>query len=235
MPTIEEIFEDPPEFPSNYFEVDSKAEFEAEEPQDNPDEIEPGDCVFMTTVHDPAEFIRAIATTSQCLAEAFTRNSTPLKSFHESVPSQFHDFEEVFSKVSFDALLDHKPWDHAIELEFRAKASSTKVYPLSLNEQTELDAFIEENLALGRICPSKSPMAAPVFFIKKKDGSLRLVQDYRALNAKMVKNTYPLPLISDLINRLRGAHYFTKLDVRWGYNNVCIKEGDKWKAAFHTN
>jgi len=63
-------------------------------------------------------------------------------------------------------------------------------------------------------------MAAPVFFIKKKDGSLRLVQDYRALNAKTVKNTYPLPLISDLINRLRGARYFTKLDVRWGYNNV---------------
>jgi len=78
-------------------------------------------------------------------------------------------------------------------------------------------------------------MAAPVFFIKKKDGSLRLVQDYRALNAKTVKNAYPLPLISDLVNRLRGAHYFTKLDVRWGYNNFRIKEGDEWKAAFRTN
>jgi len=78
-------------------------------------------------------------------------------------------------------------------------------------------------------------MAAPVFFIKKKDGSLRRVQDYRALNAKTVKNAYPLPLISDLINRLRGARYFTKLDVRWGYNNVRIKEGDEWKAAFRTN
>jgi hypothetical protein len=62
-----------------------------------------------------------------------------------------------------------------------------------------------------------------------------LVQDYRALNAKTVKNAYPLPLISDLINRLRGARYFTKLDVRWGYNNVWIKEGDEWKAAFRTN
>ena len=172
MPTVEEIFEDPPEFHSDYSEANSEAEFEAEEPQDNPDEIEPGDRVFMTTVHDPAESIRATATTSQRLAEAFTRNSAPPKSFHESVPSQFHDFEEVFSKVSFDALPDRKPWDHAIELEFGAKASSTKVYPLSPNEQTELDAFIEENLASGRIRPSKSPMAAPVFFIKKKDGSL---------------------------------------------------------------
>jgi hypothetical protein len=69
-------------------------------------------------------------------------------------------------------LPDRKPWDHAIELEADAKASSTKVYPLSLNEQAELDIFIEENLTSGRIRPSKSPMAAPVFFIKKKDGSL---------------------------------------------------------------
>jgi len=74
-----------------------------------------------------------------------------------------------------------------------------------------------------------------VFFIKKKDGSLCLVQDYRALNAITVKNKYPLPLISELISQLRRAQYFTKLDVRWGFNNVCIKPGDEWKAAFRTN
>jgi len=78
-------------------------------------------------------------------------------------------------------------------------------------------------------------MAAPVFFIKKKDGSLRLVQDYHALNAVTVKNKYPLPLISQLVFQLCGAQYFTKLDVYWGFNNVCIKPGDEWKAAFRTN
>jgi len=78
-------------------------------------------------------------------------------------------------------------------------------------------------------------MAAPVFFIKKKDGSLHLVQDYRALNAVTVKNKYPLPLISELVSQLRGAQYFTKLDVRWGFNNIRIKPGDEWKAAFCTN
>ena len=78
-------------------------------------------------------------------------------------------------------------------------------------------------------------MASPVFFIKKKDGTLWLVQDYRALNAMTVKNKYPLPLISELINKLRGAKYFTKLDVRWGFNNVQMKEGDEWKAVFRTN
>jgi len=81
-------------------------------------------------------------------------------------------------------------------------------------------------------------MASPVFFIKKKDGTLWLVQDYRALNAMTVKNKYPLPLISELITKLRGAKYFTKLDVWWGFNNVWMKEGDEWKAAvsnYHNN
>jgi len=111
----------------------------------------------------------------------------------------------------------------------------SKVYPLSLVEQKELDAFLEENLRTGQIRPSKSPMAAPVFFIKKKDGSLWLVQDYCALNSMMVKNKYPLPLISKLMSQLCGARYFIKLDVRWGFNNVRIKPGDEWKAAFQTN
>jgi len=101
-----------------------------------------------------------------------------------------------------------------IELIPDAKPVNCKVYPLAPNEQKELNQFILENLQTGCICPSKSPMALPVFFIKKKDGSLRLIQDYCALNAMMVKNHYLLPLISDLINQLHGAKYFTKLDVR---------------------
>ena len=94
---------------------------------------------------------------------------------------------------------------------------------------------MEENLYTGRIHPFKSPMAALVFFIKKKNGSLRLVQDYRALNSMTVKNKYPLPLISELVFQLYRARYFTKLDVHWGFNNVHIKPRDKWKVAFQTN
>ena len=78
-------------------------------------------------------------------------------------------------------------------------------------------------------------MAALVFFIKKKNGSLRLVQDYRALNSMMVKNKYSLSLISELVSQLYRARYFTKLDVHWGFNNVHIKPRDKWKVAFQTN
>ena len=81
----------------------------------------------------------------------------------------------------------------------------------------------------------KSPIAAPVFFIKKKNGSLYLVQDYYALNAVTVKNRYPLLLISELVSQLCRAWYFTKLDICWGFNNICIKSRDEWKVAFRTN
>jgi hypothetical protein len=102
---------------------------------------------------------------------------------------------------------------------------------MTLTEQTEMDTFLEEALATGRIRQSKSPLRALVFFIKK----LRFVQDYRALNAITRKNRYSLPLIDDLIHRLKDTQYFTKLNVRWGYNNVRIHEGDEWKAAFRMN
>ena len=132
-------------------------------------------------------------------------------------------------------LPEHRKWDHAIELTSEAEPKSSKVYPLSPLEQVELDTFLEENLRTRQIRPSKSSIAAPVFFIKKKDGSLHLVQDYRTLNAVTVKNRYLLLLISELVSQLCGAQYFTKLDVHWGFNNVCIKPGDEWKAAFRTN
>ena len=214
------------------------------EPSSDDPEIEDGDRIWATGLlppSAPSAHINAGSTMSQRLAEAFLRNSEPkeIKSggsdFKAHVPDYLHQFESVFSKDSFDVLPESKPWDHAIELIPGAKPSGCKVYPLAPSEQKELDAFLEENLSTGRIRSSKSPMASPVFFIKKKDGSLRLVQDYRALNEMTVKNKYPLPLISELITQLRGAKYFTKLDVRWGFNNVRMKSGDEWKAAFRTN
>ena len=145
----------------------------------------------------------------------------------EGIPDHLREFSSVFSKESFDTLPDPKPWDHAIELIPGERQSSCKVYPLSPSEQKELDAFLQENLKSGRIRPSKSPMASPVFFIKKKDRTLQLIQDYWALNVITVKNKYPLLLISKLIEKLQGAKYFTKLDIRWGFNNVWMKEGDE--------
>lgn len=78
-------------------------------------------------------------------------------------------------------------------------------------------------------------MVSLVFFVKKKNGELRLIQDYRKLNELTVQNWYPLPLATDIINKLKGAKIFTKFDIRWGYHNVRIQEGDEWKATFVTN
>lgn len=85
---------------------------------------------------------------------------------------------------------------------------------MSRSEQVELNKFLDEHLSTGRIRPSKSPIASPFFFVKKKDGSLRPVQDYRRLNEITIRNRYPLPLVSELMDKLKGAKHFTKLDVR---------------------
>ena len=219
------------EVPEDEDVCDDGAEECAEEGEET---VEEGDRIFMTAMKPEEQDIRATGNFSQRLAEAFHRN-TKAQSFHDVVPDYLHDFEDVFSEDSYDALPERKQWDHAIELVPNSQMRNCKIYPLSPVEQESLDEFIEENIATGRIRSSKSPMAAPCFFIKKKDGSLRLIQDYCALNNITVKNRYPLPLISELIERLKGARYFTKLDVRWGYRNVRIKEGDEWKAAFRTN
>ena len=104
---------------------------------------------------------------------------------------------------------------------------SFKTYNVTPEEQVELEKFLKENLEKGYIQLSQSPMASPFFFVTKKDGKLRSCQDYWYLNDWMIKNAYPLPLISKIMNKLKGAKYFTKFDVHWGYNNVRIRRGDE--------
>jgi len=209
---------------------------------DIPFDIEEGDRVWATRLILEAQYIQASSTISQRLVEGFAKNAeanptlpTGGSGSKNPIPDYVKIFRQVFSEEGFAKLPNHKPWDHAIELVLGAQPKGCKVYPISVTEQSELDRFLTENLETGRIRQSKSPMASPIFFIKKKDSSLRLVQDYRMLNDMTVKNKYPLPLILELVNQLRGAKYFTKLDVRWGFNNVRIQEGDEWKAAFWTN
>ena len=130
---------------------------------------------FVLFVKDEGrEHVDATYTVSQQLAER-AMETGPTKSFEDLVPQEYWEFQDVFSKKSFDQLPARKPWDHVIELTPGSQPFSTEVYPMSPNEQQELDVFLEENLKTHRIRPSKSPMASPVFFVKKKDGSLRFV------------------------------------------------------------
>jgi len=91
---------------------------------------------------------------------------------------------------------------------------------------------VEDQLRKGYIRPSKSSQTSPVFFVGKKDGSKRIVINYYNLNDQTVKNNYLLLLITDLIDNIEGKKIFTKMDLRWGFNIVKIKEGDEWKGVF---
>jgi len=110
----------------------------------------------------------------------------------------------------------------------------TTVYCLTPIEKVALKEYIEDGLKRGTLCRSEAPHACSFFFIDKKDGKLQPVQDYHLLNAITVKNAAPIPLIPKLVDKLLGAQFFTKLDIRWGYNNIRVHEGDEWKMAFKT-
>jgi len=153
----------------------------------------------------------------------------------EIVPKKFLKWRKVFGKVESERMPTRKIWDHAIDLKEMFKPWKGKIYPLSRNEREEVQKFMEDQLRKGYIRPSKLPQTLPVFFVGKKDGSKRMVIDYQSLNGQTVKNNYPLPLITELIDNMSSKKVFTKMDLRWGFNNMRIKEGDEWKGAFTTH
>jgi hypothetical protein len=150
------------------------------------------------------------------------------------IPATYGEFVDVFSKDMAETLPPHRSTGHAIDLEPGYNLPYGRIYNLSEFELRTLKAYIEANLANGFIQLSSSPAAAPILFAKKKDGGLRLCVDYRALNLATVKNPYPLPLIPEMLDRVREARIFTKLDLRGAYNLIRIKEGDEYMAAFRT-
>ncbi|CCO34025.1 Retrotransposable element Tf2 155 kDa protein type 2 [Rhizoctonia solani AG-1 IB] len=151
-----------------------------------------------------------------------------------SIPEEFKGFQKVFSDDFFTTRPAHCFYDCAIPLEDGKDISYGPIYPMTPSETAALKEHIDSELAAGKICPSTSPAGVPVMFVKRADGRLCLVVDYRRLNAIKIKDHYALPKQDELIEKLRHAKIFTKLDLRNGYNNICIKEGNKWKSAFRT-
>jgi hypothetical protein len=123
--------------------------------------IEEDDRIFMTMVHpvDPHHFVHASSMVSGCLVEAFAKNSKP-KGFEDIVLTSLHTYADIFSETAFDSLPERRKWDHAIELEPEPSPGFCKGYLMTLTEQTEMDAFLEEALATGCIRQSKSPLGA---------------------------------------------------------------------------
>ena len=161
--------------------------------------------------------------------------TTPTMMPSPKIPKEYQSHHKVSSEEQSQQLPNHSIWDHAIELLHRAPDSLPGwLLPLNLEEKAEIHKFVQEHLTWGTIHISKSPYAVNFFFVKKKDGKLWLVQDYRPLNKWTKKNKNISPLINQIINHLSGCTMFTMVDICWGYNNIWIKEGDKWKAAFLT-
>src|SRR5271170_3878548 len=107
-----------------------------------------------------------------------------------------------------DKLPPHHPYDHLIQLELGTKPPFCTIYLMSITELEVLCKYIEDNLRKGFICDSQSPCGAPILFVKKPDGTLRLSIDYRVLNIEIItKNRYPLPLIGELLDRINYAKF----------------------------
>jgi len=151
-----------------------------------------------------------------------------------NVPSEYHEFANIFSKTKAETLPSHHPYDLKINLKEGAQTLVGLIYSLSASEQEALKKFIEENLNTGFIQPTSSPHGAPVLFVKKKDGSLRLCIDFRDLNRISKKDCYPLLLIFNLLDSPRKAWVYSKIDFRHAYHLVHITDGDEWKTAFIT-
>jgi len=190
---------------------------------------------YIPEINKLDEHIFLYETKSTFLAREALKEKT-VNNLDDIKKGPYAEYVDVFSEEGFQELPPHRPWDHAIELvpNWESKRWKPKIYPIAPTERDLLEKEVKELLESGRIRPSKSPLASPCFFVSKKDGRLRMVIDYRKLNNITVKNSYPLPLIGQLIDKWKGCTRFTKLDVRAGYHNIRVKEGDEWKTAFTT-
>jgi hypothetical protein len=151
------------------------------------------------------------------------------------IPKQYHKFLSLFDPKTAKKLPHHRSFNHAIDLEPGTTVPWGPIYSCSKTELQELQKYLEEMLATGKIVPSKSPGVARILFVPKAHGrGLRICVDYRGLNKITVKNRYPLPLMDELRDRVQGAKIFSKIDLKAGYNLIRIKEGEEWKIAFCT-
>ena len=127
----------------------------------------------------------------------------------------------MFNKKKFQKLPERREWDHEINLTEEApKELNAKAYTMTLKEEEALNQWLDKQLKADLIVESKSRYAVLYFYIPKKDSSLQLVQDYRKLNQVTIKDKTPLPLIGEVINKLKEMKYFNKLDLIWKYNNI---------------
>jgi hypothetical protein len=150
---------------------------------------------------------------------------------HADIQALLSRHDKVFGQIPPGRPPD-KGFEHTIELEEGAKPVITTPYKHPKKFKDEIEKSIKELLEMGHIRPSSSPFASSVVLVKKKDGTMRMCIDYRALNKKMIKNRYPISRIDELLDELHGAVYFSKIDLRSSYHQIRVREEDIHKTAF---
>src|SRR5882724_8554096 len=181
---------------------------------------------FCTSKLEDSECFRLWISFPKVTGHSTTTSEPPVDM--NSVPEDYHDFMDMFSKSKASKLASHQPYNLKITLDEGTAPPFGPIYSLSQEELAALCKFIDENLATGFIRPSWSPHGALVLFIWKKDGSLRLCVDFRGLNRISKKDQYPLPLISDLLATPQKARIYTKINLQHAYHLVQLSSGDEW-------
>jgi hypothetical protein len=151
--------------------------------------------------------------------------------YHTEIKNLLGRHQQVFEAIPLGRPPD-MGFEHTIELEEGAKPMITPPYrhPRRIND--EIEKAIKEFLAMGHIRPSSNPFASSIVLVLKKDGTMRMCIDYRALNKKTIKNRYPIPRIDKLMDELHGAVFFSKIDLCSGYHQISIEEKDIEKKTF---
>jgi len=153
----------------------------------------------------------------------------------KAVPKEFRQYLRIMGKEAADTLPKHRPYDCKINLQKGSTAPWGPIYPLLEVELQTLREWLKEMERTGKIKRSTSPAGSPILFVPKPHGrGLRLCMNYRALNRITIPNRYPLPLMQELQDRVQGARWFTKMDLKNRFHLIRVWEGDKWKTAFRT-
>lgn len=142
-------------------------------------------------------------------------------------------YQDIFSEPK--ELPPNRNHDHHIPLLQGSQPVNQRGYRVPYVQKLEIEKQVKEMLENGVIQVSTSPFASPVILVKKKDNTWRMCVDYRRLNDITIKNKYPIPIIDELLDELRGATWFTKLDLRSGYHQIRVAEADIYKTAFRTH
>src|SRR3984885_3118416 len=193
-------------------------------------------CGVLRPSPDGCSTIRAISSPGSSQSKSAALADPSLIRIKSLLPKKYHSSTHIFHDKEVEVLAPHRPQhDIKIEIEDRKAPPFGPIYSLSQVERETLRNYIDDMLRRGFIQPSTSPAASPVLFVKKVNGSLRLCVDYRGLNAITTPNRYPLPLVSDLLDTIRGSRIFSKLNLKSAFNLLRVAKGDEWKTAFRTN